>query len=384
MSSLSPAIALDASAVRPPFTGVQNAVRQQVTALLELMHPGEAAVITGDDALAGLASARRAPVIACPPATIRPACRIAWQQACLPRLLRQHGIGVLHACAYTAPWRCPVPYLLNVHDVIAIDHPRLCSWRNAAHMRLLLPHSIRNAAVNLVSTRHAAERLSALWGIPAARIAVAPLGVDRARFATPRPWPSGLPLPEGEPYLLFVGNLEPKKGIDILLEAFSRLSLLSSSFSSPAWPCLVLAGRAAWKCRAVLRRLAAWSPPGRVVWLGAVSDDDLPALYQHAAALVFPSRCEGFGMPVLEAMAAGAPVIHSDHPALVEAAGAAGVSTPVGDPEALAAAMLEVTSSAARQRELRARGQAHARQCTWRRWAETALPLLRKLADRGG
>lgn len=377
MSCESPAIAFDASVVRPPFTGVQNAVREQVTALLELWRPGEAAIITGDDGLARLAAERQAPVFACPPFKAGTAVRIAWQQLCLPRLLRQRQVSVLHAGAYTAPWRCPVPYLLNVHDVIAIDHPRLCSWRNAAHMRLLLPHSIKNAAVNLVSTHHGADRLRALWDIPSARIVVSPLGVDCERFSAPRSWPACLPFPEGEPYWLFVGNLEPKKGIDILLDAFAR-----QPETPPAR--LVIAGRAAWKCGVVVDRIRAWTPPGRVVWLGPVAAEVLPALYQHAVAFVFPSLCEGFGLPVLEAMAAGTTVIHSDHPAVAEAAGGAGVSAPVGDADALAAAMRQVMASPTRRSELREQGQAHARQYTWRRWAETALPLLRQTAAGGG
>lgn len=376
MSCPSPAIAFDATVVRPPFSGVQNAVREQVAALLALLRPGEAAVITGDDRLARLAAERQAPVIAGPPVMAGAAGRIAWQQVCLPRLLRQRRFSVLHAGAYTAPWRCPAPYLLNVHDVIAIDDPRLCSWRNAAHMRLLLPHSIKNAAVNLVSTRHAADRLRARWDIPAARIVVAPLGVDSERFSTPCPWPAGLPFPEGEPYWLFVGNLEPKKGIDILLDAFAR---------QPGTPAvrLVIAGRAAWKCGAVVDRIRSWSPSNRVVWLGPVADDALPALYQHAVAFVFPSLCEGFGLPVLEAMAAGTPAIHSDHPAVAEAAGGAGVSVPAGDAGALAAAMHRVIASPSWRSELCCRGQTNARQHTWRHWAETALPFIRQTASRG-
>ncbi len=377
MSCESPAIAFDASVVQPPFTGVQNAVREQAAALLELWRPGEAAIITGDDGLARLAAERQAPVFACPPFKAGRTLRIAWQQLCLPRLLRQRRISALHAGAYTAPWHCPVPYLLNVHDVIAIDHPRLCSWRNAAHIRLLLPHSIKNAAVNLVSTHHGADRLRALWGIPSARIVVSPLGVDSERFSAPSSWPAFLPFSEGEPYWLFVGNLEPKKGIDILLDAFAR---------QPGTPAarLVIAGRAAWKCGAVVDRIRNWMPSNQVVWLGSVAAEVLPALYQHAVAFVFPSLCEGFGLPVLEAMAAGTVVIHSDHPAVAEAAGGAGVSAPVGDADALATAMRQVMASPSRQSELREQGQAHARQYTWRRWAETALPLLRQTAARGG
>ncbi|HOG51450.1 MAG TPA: hypothetical protein PKY10_12745, partial [Lentisphaeria bacterium] len=90
----SPAIAFDASVVRPPFTGVQNAVREQVAALLKLWRPGEAAIITGDDGLARLAAERHAPVFACPPFKAGAAVRVAWQQLCLPRLLLQRQVSV--------------------------------------------------------------------------------------------------------------------------------------------------------------------------------------------------------------------------------------------------------------------------------------------------
>jgi glycosyltransferase involved in cell wall biosynthesis len=293
--------------------------------------------------------------------------RIPWQQFQLPRLLRAHGAEVLHATAYTAPLRCPVPVVLNVHDIIALEHPELCSRLNVWHMRLLLARSIRRAAVNVTTTRHVADRVQTVLGIPNDRIEVVPLGVDYARFA------DAGPVPEQRPYLLFVGNIEPKKGLTTLLDAYARIA---GSLKLD----LVLVGRPGWKCGDLIERLRSWCGPGRIVLAGRVSDEELVRTYRAAWGFVFPSVCEGFGMPILEAMAAGIPVIHSSHPAVCEVAGPAGLSFPVGDADALAAALRRLHASPAHRQGLIAAGQARAAQFTWERRARGVLELLKAQA----
>jgi glycosyltransferase involved in cell wall biosynthesis len=302
------------------------------------------------------------------------AVRVLWQQVVLPRVLRREGAEVLHALAYTAPLRCPLPYVLNVHDVIALDRPDLCAWDNRLHMRVLLPGSARRAAACIVSTNHVAERLRQRLGIPAERIHVLPLGVDAERFARPAARSARDCLRDGRPYLLFVGNIEPKKDVGTLLDAYAASTVAASVD-------LVVAGRAAWKCGAVVRRLSHWSGPGRVHWLGRVEAEELPGLMQHALALVMPSVEEGFGLPVLEAMAAGTPVIHSDQPALCEAADGAGMAFTRQDPRELATFLTEVASDAVRRCDMVAAGRARAAALPWRRWGEGAVAILRQVAQ---
>jgi glycosyltransferase involved in cell wall biosynthesis len=160
-----------------------------------------------------------------------------------------------------------------------------------------------------------------------------------------------------ERYVLAVGTIEPRKGIDVLIDAMSR-------FDGPP---LLLAGQPGW---------GGVDPSGRAVrLLGRVSDTELGALLRGASVLAVPSLAEGFGLPLLEAMAAGVPVVHSDAPALVEVAGGAGITVPRGDAGALADALREVLGSPARAAELASAGRTRATAFTWRAAAEAVWAL---------
>ncbi len=352
-------VAIDASIYREPASGVHLAVKNAVAA--------EVAVLSGKAAVEvysrlDFPSASQAAV---PSWAVSPAGRIFWQQCCLPGRLRQSGAQALHAQAYTLPLRNPVPTLLNVHDIIALEAPELCSRANVWQMRLLLPGSIRRAAKCLVPTRHVAERLMAVLAIPATKIEVAPWGVDYERFAQRKP--PHLPLPER--YFLFVGNLEPKKNLPVLLSAYARAAESSQC-------ALVIVGRSAWKSSRIVTALQSWSGPGEVLWLGRVADSELPELYQRAQALVMPSLQEGFGLPVLEAMAAGCPVLHSRQPALTEVASNAGLAfaeTEIGELQKL---LKRVAHDKALREDLSAAGRVRARALPWERWGRQAAELL--------
>ena len=347
-----PKILLDATVAQPPFSGVQYAVIAQAQAIKRFL-PQAQAIGFWEDA------EHRPPNWASRTA----AARILWQQFALPRLLRNSGADALHALAYTCPWRCPVPVVLNVHDVIALEHPELCSHRNAWHIRTLMPHAIRQARAIIVSSHDTADRVRRLFG-DKIRLEIVPLGVDAERFATPSPRPTFLPF-DG-PYLLFVGNLEPKKDLPTLLRAYSQCA---SQIGIP----LVVAGRPAWKCASILRDMQNWHESGKIILPGRVADQDLPGLYQHAAAVVMPSIQEGFGLPVLEAMAAGTPVVHSDCPALMETAGSAGLIFPRGDSRACADAIRRAIADPSALREA---GFARSRTLSWANWGEAAARII--------
>ena len=352
---------LDGSVIRPPLSGVQLAVRNQLLALLADPGLSESVVLCRDDPVSAAARGAGVAVRQPPRSTQRVAARIAWQQVALPHLLRHGGADGLHAFAYTAPLRCPVPYLLNVHDIIALESPDLCSRLNAWHMKALLPPSIRRAAGVVVSSCHVAERIRAVLDVPRDRLHVVPLGVDADRFATPLP-ASKLPAdlqPGG--YLLFVGNLEPKKGLPTLLRAYASCAHRLDRD-------LVLAGRAAWKSAPILEETRRHAGPGRVRLLGRVPGDILPALYQHAWAFAFPSVTEGFGLPILEAMAAGTPVVHSDSPVVAETAGDSGLAFRTGDADDLARQLVRLSDSQDLRGEILIKGRGRARSLPWSRW----------------
>lgn len=357
-------IALDATVVRPPLTGVHYAVKHESMALARQADAPLLCLAT-DEEIRTVADrhVHGAPALSC--SLRRVWRRVLWQQAQLPRLLREREAGALLAMAYTAPLRCPVPYALQVHDTIALRKPQLCSRLNAWHMRTLMPRSIRNATRLIVSSPTVRQELLRLFDLPSDRVEVIPMGVDPL-FLEPVEADSEA---KASPYLLFVGTIEPKKGLETLLDAYAQ------SAERLGWRLLV-AGRTGWKQAHLARRLEHWSEAGTVKRLGYVPRYRLPALMAGAKALVIPSSEEGFGLPVLEAMAMGTPVVHSDHPVLRETAGDHGLSFPINDVAALADCLVQVAESKTRREEMAAAGQAWARSHTWDRWAEAAMALL--------
>lgn len=338
-------IAFDATVVRAPHSGVQYSVAAEAVALGTIC--SEFAVFARDPAL--LAACRDAGLAvrtgANSDSVLR---RIVWQQTRLPMLAAD--ASCLIAPSYTAPLRIRTPYLLQVHDTIALRRPELCAVRNVCHMSALMPRSIRQAHRVLVSATAEADHVQALFGIAHERIVRLPLGVDGAFLQAPAPEPTGR-----KPYVLFVSNLEPKKGLETLLRAFA--SLADDGLA------LRIAGRAAWRSGRIVREIQAC--PGDVEVLGYVEREALPALYANAAVTVVPSLEEGFGLPVLEAMACGCPVIHSDLPTLRETAGGHGIPFSCGDSTDLAKQIRAVLTSNPATEAARTWAHEH----TWTRWA---------------
>ncbi len=351
-------IFIDRTVAVPPFSGVQNAALRESEAL-------QAAMPEDDIVQCGFGEGC---TVEPPPPARKAAFRVLWQQAALPALLKKAGADALFSTAYTCPLRSPVPTVLHVHDTIALDRPELCSTLNALHMRALMPASIRRADRIIASSGHVASRIAALFPEAESKTTVLPLGVDMKRFSFRGCGLKHLP----ERYILFLGNLEPKKGLQVLLEAYPGIA------RATGLP-LVVGGRAAWKSAGIRRRLAQWTGEGRVVPAGYIPDECLPGLYGNAALFVFPSIEEGLGLPVLEAMAAGTPVLHSDHPALLETAGGAGLAFRCGDAGDLSAKAIALLSSPVLCEKLRASGLARASSMGWDSFGKRLADIFRML-----
>ncbi len=246
--------------------------------------------------------------------------------------------------------------VVTIHDLSYLRFPETVSAASARY-RELVPRTLRRAALVLADTQAVADEIAAEYRLTGDRVRAIPLGVDPVWFDAAGVPPAELRLPER--YLLFVGTLEPRKNLDTLLAAFRRLRR-----QDPQVPPLVLAGPAGWGPALDTAGLA----PADVRQLGYLDAATLRSVVANAAALCFPSIYEGFGLPPLEALAAGTPVIASDIAALREVLGDAGGAVrffPARDVDALAQAISVLLSA----RPDPAPGVMHARRFSWARTA---------------
>lgn len=288
----------------------------------------------------------------------------------LPRRAAAAGADLLHCPVGVASTRSRVPLVVTVNDVMALEHPDWFTRANALQQRLVLPRAVAAAANVIVPSHYTRERLLAKSRIDPWRVDVVPYGVGPP-FAPGRADPAALErLGVKSPYVLTVGTLQPRKNIPAALTAFERATAEGSPHT------LVVAGARGWRDDAVAGMLR----KPRIHLLGAVEDEQLVELYRGADCLVFPSLYEGFGFPVLEAMACGTPVVCSDRTSLPEVADDAAVLVDPDDGAAFAAALTEVLSSPARRSELAESGLARAREFSWSRCADLTAAVYRRAA----
>ncbi len=274
---------------------------------------------------------------------------VLWQQT---RLARIDG-DVLWGPHGTLPLASRVPAVVTLHDLTSITMPGRHRLKTILSFNLFIGRSLEKAARVACVSRAVADEAMRGFGVAAAKIELVPNGVDEFWFGGTA---------EERDYILFTGTLEPRKGIDDLLAAWRALP-------APR-PRLVLCGDPGWKTRIA-------SESGVEV-TGYVTRERLRELYRGALAFVYPSRYEGFGIPPLEAMACGAPVIATRTGAIAEFARDAALLIEPGDVQALAGALARVVRDAALRNELHARGPERARLWTWDRGAAVMNELLRE------
>jgi glycosyltransferase involved in cell wall biosynthesis len=298
--------------------------------------------------------------------------RVFWENSILPASLMRHGAQVAHCLTYVAPWVSPVPIVLSVHDTLSTTHPEFCKPTNRAYHRLLSRRSLSRAARVVVPSNHVKDELMRTHHVSPERISVVPFGVDESlRGQLPQDEAEAICRKHGVVgrFALWVGNLEPKKGIPTLLDAI-RIA------RSNGWKLnLVMAGGTGWGSVSVgeLERRG-------VHWLGYVPRSDLKALYQQASVFVFPSVAEGFGLPILEAMACGTPVVCSAVPAAAELAPDAAMVVPSGDPAQFAAELLRLENTPELCLELAARGRRIADSLTWKDYGRRLWSIYDEVA----
>jgi len=371
-------IALDAMLLGGRRSGVEQAILSLARALAETGRETYRLYAPGAFRGNGLSSNHFRISRSRLPVGLRPV-RIFWEQCLFPLILARDGADLLHAPGYIAPLAARPPVVLTVYDLIALRFPRLCTASNALHYRLLLPASVRKAAGIIVPSRTTRDDLVRFDPRTADRIRVIPPGLDpsfRGRQQGAGSDPVRRTYGLAGPYILFVGRTEPKKNVETLVEAFA---VLKRDGRLPHK--LVLAGARGWAHDAVVRRVRRLGLEQEVVCTGFVPAALLPDLYGMADVFVFPSLYEGFGLPPLEAMACGTPVIVSDRGALPETTGSAAVRADPRDPAALARAVREVLTDAGLKSRLIAGGLRHAADFSWDKAAAATEQFYRDMAS---
>ena len=285
---------------------------------------------------------------------------------------RAQRAQVLFVPAHVLPVAHPLPTVVTVHDLGYRYFPEAHPWRQRLYLEWSTRFSARQATRVLADSAATKRDLVRFCGVPEGKVAVVYPGYDDALARVdPAAVRARYRLPDN--YFLHVGTLQPRKNLQRLMEAVSLL---------PAPVCLVLAGRPGWLSAPIVAR--ARELADRVRLLEYVPDEDLAGLYSGAQALVFPSLFEGFGFPVLEAMACGTPVICSNTSSLPEVAGEAALLADPLDARALLAAMRRVQAEPALRAALAEQGLARVRQFSWRRAAQETLTVLEEAAASAG
>jgi glycosyltransferase involved in cell wall biosynthesis len=278
---------------------------------------------------------------------------VGWYLAALPARARRDGLDVLHCPTQRAPVRSALPLVVTFHDLAVLRHPETFNRWTRTYSRLALPRVARAARRLIAVSEFTRRELLDLLEVPEEKVHVIPNAVGA-------PFDAKGEAAAGD-YVLAVGTLEPRKNLNRLVDGFRRAGLNGCR--------LVVAGAAGWGDV----RLGG----DGVDWLGEVRDEELARLYRGARAVAYVSLYEGFGLPVLEAMACGAPVVAGRNEVAEEVAGGAAVLVDPLDPDAIAAGLSEAVD---RREELRQRGLKRVRAFDWAEVARATVEVYREAA----
>ncbi|HPF70404.1 MAG TPA: glycosyltransferase family 1 protein [Candidatus Krumholzibacteria bacterium] len=378
-------VILDALLVRARPTGVGRSILELCAALAAEDRGFDVTVLASEPGMFG--AVEGAPgwrIESCPGARGGTLAKAWYTQRVLPGLVRRLDGGLLHSLQFVAPLRLDVPSVVTVHDLAWQLFPATVEEPRRTYYRLLVGPTLRRAAAIVTNSEATAADVRRLHPACAERVEVTPFGLAQwAVEAAARTGPTPAPGRAGRPSFLFVGTLEPRKNLEGVLKAYRRF--LAESGRPPAdCPSLLFVGASGWKdsgLRAAMQDLMA---EGHLEVRDYCEPGGLWDLYRSAHGLLFPSLHEGFGFPILEAMAAGVPVMTSDRGAMAEVAGDAALLVDPASEASMAAGMARLAWDAPLRADCVLRGHERARQWSWRRTAEATAAVYRRILGQVG
>jgi glycosyltransferase involved in cell wall biosynthesis len=372
-----PRVLVDATAV-PADRG---ALGRYVDGLIAALHRADADLAVAcqrSDEERYSTLAPKARVVAGPPAITHRSARLAWEQTGLPLIAHHVGADVIHAPYYSTPLRPGVPVVVTIHDVTYFAEPDLHNPVKATYIKSATRTSVRRAARLIVPSKATRDEMVRLVNADPTRIDVAYHGVDHDVFHPPgederRRVSDRLGL-HGHPYIAFLGTLEPRKNVPNLIRGWVR-----AADGLDDVPALVLAGGGGWDDD-VDAALADVPHQLRVLRPGYLRWSSLRGFFGGALVVALPSRGEGFGLPVLEAMSCGSTVLTTHRSSLPEVGGDA-VAYTEPDPESIATALSGLIEDAERRRTLADAAAARAAEFTWTASAEAHLASYQRATE---
>lgn len=307
-----------------------------------------------------------------------PLVRLGWEHSGFPFTLWRDRVDLLHATMNVAPWWTPCPVVVTIHDLAYLRYPHVHPRGRRIYLSAFTRFTVRRARAVIAVSEYTRGEIGRLLRVPDERTHVIYEGVDADFCPLPQDQVEAFRRRRGLPehYLLYVGNLEPRKNLVRLVQAYAGLADKGGTR-------LVLAGARGWGYGDLFQAVDQLGLSGRVLFPGFVPREELPLWYNGAQAFVYPSLYEGFGLPPLEAMACGIPVIVSTAASLPEVVGEAGLQVPPEDVQALTAALQRLLTDKDLKASLVERGLAQAQRFTWERMARETANLYRRVLEEG-
>jgi glycosyltransferase involved in cell wall biosynthesis len=370
-------IGVDAHLVKRQPTGVGKTIARTIEAMVDAASD-EFVVYANRDFPDTLAEQDRCRVARTPLIAKSRVLRVLHERFVVPRRARRDRLDVFYAPGYVFPGPLPVPMVLGIFDLNALKHPKRVRRETAFYYKHLMPLSAERAERIIAPTRAVARDVVDILNVPDDRVRVVPLAADdRFRDAAPASHAVLARYGIRKPYVLFVGNIEPNKNLDRLVQAF-----FAARLNRDLPHTLIIAGKRRHRATDLERLVDQLGCAEHVRFPGYIDDADLPGLYAAAAAFVYPSHAEGFGIPPLEAMLAGTPTVTSRDAAVAEVTGDGAMHVRADDTAAFREALERVLTDPGFAAGLVERGRTVAARYSWAETGRQTLDVIHEAGER--